>query len=319
MARATVAKSGSLKPDWRHTIHWKKLCEFVLFQQGIGSQAATPWKLPKHMAELPAWLREPLERYVRTRQRQWPPHARAAQTRNLVCQLCLVCNFFRKQYHWEDWSQLSMRWVDAFVDARLQSGRSTSTVNGALYALQGLCRSLREEGTAVPLPLTEIKPLDLPRRLPRPLADEEIRRLEQCIQAAMHEATTRLGLQRAIMDLAWFYLMWHCGLRLGEAQRLMVKDLDLRARKLLVRNSKERKDRVVYLSDATVHALRQHLSTRTDAQADHLFTYHHRLIDSSTLEDRLEHYGHRAQVDVTPHRLRHTFASQMLNAGMPIA
>ncbi len=121
------------------------------------------------------------------------------------------------------------------------------------------------------------------------------------------------------MDLAWLYLLWHCGLRLSEAQHLAVSDLDLGGRKLLVRHSKERKDRVVYLSDTTVRALRQHLSTRPDPQASQVFTRQGRVITVRTIERRLARYGQAAEVTVTPHRLRHTLASQMLNAGMPIA
>jgi integrase len=181
------------------------------------------------------------------------------------------------------------------------------------------CRFLYDEGYPVPLPLTRFKMLDLPHRLPRPLTDEQVLRLERMIQAASRDAPNPADRQQAVMDLAWFYLLWHCGLRLSEALGLAVADLDLDGRKLLVRHSKERKDRVVYLSDTTVAALRQHLGTRPDAQAPQVFTRQRRVITARTLERRLARYGRDAQVVVTPHRLRHTLASQMLNAGMPIA
>ena len=105
---------------------------------------------------------------------------------------------------------------------------------------------------------------------------------------------------------------------IGEVQHLTVNDLDLPARKLWVRDSKERKDRLVYLSETAVNALRQHLTTRLDQQADGVFTYHHRRITTRTLARRLARYGQSLTLRVSPHRLRHTLASQMLNVGMPI-
>ena len=157
-----------------------------------------------------------------------------------------------------DWRQLSLRWVDAYVDAGLQRGLQVATLNVALDALQMFCRFLREEGYAVPQPFTQLKALTMPRHLPRPLSDAQVHRLEQQFQSQLSAGSNAAQRQQAIMDLACFYLLWHCGLRIGEVQRLDVNDLDLTGRKLLVRNSKERKDRVIYLSDTTVAALRQH-------------------------------------------------------------
>ncbi len=54
-----------------------------------------------------------------------------------------------------------------------------------------------------------------------------------------------------------------------------------------MRHSKERKDRVVYLSDTTVRALRQHLSTRPDSQSPQIFTRQARVLTARTLERRL--------------------------------
>ncbi len=320
-ARAQLDQRADLLPQTkrRYTTQLAQLQEFSLFQRGKGLDRPDPWALPPRLAELPEWLCTPLSRYVRLRRRHWPVDQVQRQTRNVVGPLCTILSFFLSQYHWKDWSELSLRWVDAYIEAGLQRGLSTSTLNGALFPLQMFCRFLCDEGYPVPLTLTRFKTLNLPHRLPRPLTDEQVRRLEQTIQSAINVAANTDGQPQAVMDLAWFYLLWHCGLRLSEAQRLAVNDLDLEGRKLLVRHSKERKDRVVYLSDATVAALRQHLSTRPDPHATQVFTYQQRAITTRTLERRLARYGQAVQVKVTPHRLRHTFASQMLSAGMPIA
>lgn len=301
----------------RNTVYLEKLREFSLFQQGKTRTRPTP-VLPRRLTNLPEWVREPLSSYLQLRQRNWPAHALAAQTHNLVCQLGQVLSFFLTHYQWQAWSQLSLRWVDAYIDQGLQRGLSAGSLNNALRVLQVFCRFMREEGYEVPQPMTQLKLLNKPHRLPRPLSDDQVRRLEQHIQSTIRSAVDQHRCQQAVMDLAWFYLMWHCGLRLGEVQRLTMKELDLPARKLWVRDSKERKDRLVYLSETAVNALRQHLTTRLDTSADGVFTYHHRRITTRTLARRLAKYGQSIQLSVSPHRLRHTMASQMLNVGMPI-
>jgi integrase len=268
-ARTQVAQRDDLLPQTkrRYATYLALLQAFSLFQTGHGQPRPDPWALPPQLEELPEWLRAPLRRYLRLRQRQWTVERVQQRTRNLVGALCTILSFFLTRYHFKDWSELSLRWVDAYIEVGLQRGHSPSTLNGVLFPLQMFCRFLCDEGYPVPQTLTRFKTLDLPHRLPRPLTDEQVHRLERTIQAASSLASNTGDRQQAVMDLAWFYLLWHCGLRLSEAQRLAVKDLDLDGRKLLVRNSKERKDRVVYLSDMTVATLRQHLSTRPDSQA----------------------------------------------------
>jgi site-specific recombinase XerD len=318
-ARFTLEQRADLpgRTKQRYAACLEKLREFSLFQHGTAHTRAEP-ALPRRLMDLPEWLREPLRSYLQVRQRNWPAHALPAQTYNLVCQLGQVFSFFLTHYQWQDWNQLSLRWVDAYIDHGLQRGLGAGSLNHALRVLQMFCRFMREEGYAVPPPMTQLKLLNTPHRLPRPLPEDQVRRLEQLIQSTITAAVEEHPRQQAVMDLAWFYLMWHCGLRLGEVQRLAVKDLDLPARKLWVRDSKERKDRLVYLSETAVKALRQHLTTRLDQQTDGVFTYHHRQITTRTLARRLARYGQSLKLKVSPHRLRHTLASQMLNVGMPI-
>jgi integrase/recombinase XerD len=198
-----------------------------------------------------------------------------------------------------------------YIETSLRRELAPSTINCALFAFQGFCRFLGEEGFPVPTVMTRTQPLNVPHRLPRPLADDQVRQLERTIQTAANRS-------QAILDLAWFYLLWHCGLRVSEVHQLTVNDLDLAGHKLLVRAGKARKDRWVYLSDTAVQALQHHLNTRSDRDALHVFTRHRRSLSTRALQRRLTAYGRQVGVSLSPHRLRHTFASQMLAAGMPV-
>jgi integrase/recombinase XerD len=295
-----------------------KVREYLYFQHKLPLPSVDPLALPRRLNRLPAWIGEPLSRFLRLKQRNWPLHSVPTQTRNVYLRLEHLIAFFLQHKSWTKWSQLSLRWVDDYLDFGLRRGLSASTLNGELFAWMNWCHFLQQEGVPVPNVMTQLKPLAQPDRLPRPLTDEQVRRLEGCLQSAVEQAATPYQRQQAIMDRAWFYLLWHCGLRLGEVLRLTLADLDLSGGKLWVRLSKERKDRVVYVSATTQQALQHHLATRPDQKAAAVFTHRHRPLSRDSLYRRLRHYGQQADVPVTAQRLRHTLASQLLNAGMPI-
>jgi hypothetical protein len=66
-------------------------------------------------------------------------------------------------------------------------------------------------------------------------------------------------------------------------------------------------------------AVQQHLAIRPNPDSVHLFTTQHGALHPRSLQRRLVHYREQCGVPVTAQRLRHTFASQMLTAGMPVS
>ena len=86
----------------------------------------------------------------------------------------------------------------------------------------------------------------LPKPLPRFLVEEEVALLFKCIENKR--------------DLAMFMLMLRCGLRVGEVSNLTIPVIDFIRKRILVLNGKFRKDRIVYMSDDTVCALKNYLS-----------------------------------------------------------
>jgi integrase len=159
--------------------------------------------------------------------------------------------------------------------------------------------------------------LDEGQPLPRDVPPEQLARLLDAIESEAHSPHS--GARRAgRMDRAWFLLMLHSGLRTGEVRRLRLSHLDLKGRRVRVEQSKGLKDRVVCLGESTVEALRTYLEIRGPAAADHVFIYCHRPLSRTYCHDRLETYGRRCGVRVTPHQLRHSCATLLLNSGAPI-
>jgi site-specific recombinase XerD len=104
----------------------------------------------------------------------------------------------------------------------------------------------------------------------------------------------------------------------SELEDLCLADVDLAAGVILIRAAKGLKDRSVYLTERVTETLRQYLEVRGPALTDHLFIYRHKPLSKDLVRNRLKAAGKRTGVKVTPHMLRHTFATQLVNAGAKI-
>lgn len=275
--------------------------------------------MPEEMAKLPGWIRIPFSRFLRLKQRNWPAKTVRRSTRQIFFRMSKMITFFIQNYQWRSWEQLSLRWIEDYIDARLREKKAPGTINWDLIHLRVFCQFLIDEGLPVPIAILKIKLLDVPRRLPRPLSVKQVHLLEKSIQNAVTEAKTDRKLVLAVRDQTCFYLLSHCGLRVSEVCSLSLSDVDFSARKIFVRNSKEQKDRMAYISDTVAFILQQYLAIREQKNAVPLFpTSGGKSMTTRSLQRRLTHYGQLCNVPVTAHRLRHTFASQMLSAGMPV-
>jgi integrase/recombinase XerD len=205
-----------------------------------------------------------------------------------------------------------------YVDHGLVAGLAASTINNHLRSFHAFLLYLQEQDFRIPQALLRIPFLKEPDRLPRFLTDEQVRQVRDDFEQRV--AAARFAAQRrdALLDRAAFYLMWHGGLRLGEVEELRLADLDLPNRKLMVRQGKGRNDRAIYLTDTAVQVVRAYLTVRGAGADDHVLLYRHRPVVKELLWARTRAAGERVGVKVTPHQLRHTCATQLLNAGCKI-
>ena len=138
--------------------------------------------------------------------------------------------------------------VEAFLTyLATQRNVSSSTQNQALSAILFLYRKV----LAVNLPwLENFERSKKPRRLPVVLTMTEVQALLQ----ATSTAPEPIGLV--------IKLLYGTGMRLMEAVRLRVKDLELERREIIVRDGKGGKDRVTMLPESLAEAMRVHLALR---------------------------------------------------------
>lgn len=194
----------------------------------------------------------------------------------------------------------------AYLDHLLDRGLQPKTINCHLDGIRGFYHYLiEEEQVAMVHPVKRGYALRLSRPLPRHLRDEEVSRLLQVI----HDRR----------DRALFMLMVRCGLRVEEVARLKLAALDLRRNQLFVHYGKGAKDRVVYLSADAYEALVQYLRVRPANRVKEVFLVNKgrcrgQAISVRGIQKRLEHYARQAKLKVSCHQLRHTMATQLLNA-----
>ena len=261
---------------------------------------------------------EALTRFQRIRQRNWRDARLEDNIRRFWSGHLRVWRFLVEQCSVQTLSDVRRKHLYDYAERRLGLGKSVSCTNSDLRDFRSFMVFLQEEEVAVPQALLRLHGLKQPDRLPRALTDEQVRQLRDDFEARLSQAQYPHQVRDARLDRAVFHLFWQSGLRIGELEELRLEDLDLPGRKLSVRNGKGLKDRTVYLTDATVHALSAYLAVRGIGPTDHVFLYRNQPLKKDLARSRIKDAGKRAGVKVYPHKLRHTTATQLLNAGCPV-
>ena len=272
-----------------------------------------PLDVSRFWAGLPAWLSERLADYIARQQRRWKPSQVRHHTRNRSYDLRQVWRWLLEERDVSGFAALSRQDVEAYVDARLRAGIAASTINCQLRVLWAFLRSVEDRGQPISPGVFRIARLEEGRPLPRFLTDEEYRRLE-----ALIVTETEAGTQDDCLDRAWFYLLAHAALRIRELCDLQRGDVDLVGQRLAVREGKGKRDRITPLSATTITVLHDYLAVRGTAQTDHLLIFRQQAINPGLVQGRLRRYGAAVGVAVSPHRLRHTLATRLVNVGMDI-
>jgi site-specific recombinase XerD len=302
---------------------WAKNCRhalarFRLFlsqERGQVEAAFRPVSVERYQAGLPAWLVEQLTRYQHIRQANWRPARLVPAILRFWSSHSRLWRWLFEHHPVRELGNIRCRQIYDYIDHRLAAGYSPKGVNQELRAFQATLRYLEEQEYHVPQALLRLQGLKEGEALPRFLTDEQVSLLRADLEGRVEVARTLAQRRNALFDRAAFYLLWQAGLRLGEAEELCLADLDLAARKLIVRQGKGMKDRAVYLTHTAVGAVVAYLAVRGPTPTDYLFIYHHRPVKKDLIRARIKAAGERVGMAVTPHCLRHTFATQLVNAG----
>ncbi len=205
--------------------------------------------------------------------------------------------------------EVTRKEIGLYVDDLIRKRRRPKTITCHLQTIRLFFDYLiNEEGRSRVNPITRIS-LRLPQPLPRHLKDDQVKSLFAVITD--------------LRDRAMFMLMLRCGLRVQEVAQLTVDALEYQRRQIFVFKGKGGKDRVVYMSEDARTALSAYLEKRS-SKAKGLFLVQKGPMRGTPLsvrgiQKRIEYYARKSELDVSCHRLRHTMATQLLNADADLA
>lgn len=263
--------------------------------------------------QMPEWWQQGGMTWIHHCWYRWKASRRQANASNSLGHLHRFWRWQLSQHSFRTWDDLSTADVQMYVDAELVRGITPKTVVTSLDKVFSHLRFLQDNGNLAELPVRPT--IALSDALPRHLQPQELLQLESYVkQIAAQSAPPPPWLL-----IALYYLLAHAGLRISEALDLQVLDLDLPNRRLTIREGKNRRDRISYLTTTCADALARYLQTVPHAHSDlvfsldgHPLTYHQALGRLRTLAQA------SAVAHITPLRLRHTYATTLLNNGMTI-
>jgi integrase/recombinase XerC len=279
-------------------------------------ETADPHVLTQAIArlqKLPDWLQDILSAYLRHRWQRWQPHRAAANVAGLSRQLVTIWSWLVEEGDVASWETVQRSNVEAWLDARATDGIKVNTRRTQLTTLFGSLRFACDQGITIAANIFRIPYPARPEPLPRYLKADEYERLLQTV----HDQTASAA-PRHRLDRAWFLTLSQTGIRTCELLNLRLHDVDFSGQRMLVRGGKNCHDRVVYLTPTLLHALADYLAVRPATDDDHLWIDGDKPLVASRVRYCVQRWGEKVEVAASPHRLRHTLATQLVNQGMPL-
>jgi len=222
-----------------------------------------------------------------------------------------IKNYLNRLKHFVLWVDVPLEQVDyekvlSYIDWLIGKRLTATTINCHLFCISGFYQYLHyEKGFKTANPVKKRSTLRLPKPLPRHVKDEEL--------------TMFFKVVKSYRDKAIFMLMLRCGLRVEEVAHLRLPAIDLKRRSLMIVEGKGGKSRVVYLSKDADDALVAYLKVRPASKKQGVFLVEKGVckgqpISVRGIQKRMEYYAGKAGISISCHQLRHTMATQMLNA-----
>jgi integrase/recombinase XerC len=226
------------------------------------------------------------------------------------------------------WRDLKPADFKSYLYGLARSRLGPSTIRLRFAALRTFYKTALRDGKVKLNPVSDLLLPKLPKRLPLSLSLEQVnalldaprqlwkKELERQASGARKKDKRAAQDWQMLRDVAWLELFYSAGLRLSELVNLQRANVDLRQRFVRVLG-KGRKERLCPIGDVAARALAEYLDA-CPHDSDALFvSAHGRQLNGRTVQLALKRYLAAAGLDarLTPHKLRHTFATHLLDRG----
>jgi len=236
---------------------------------------------------------------------QYRRHCRPNTLRNSLIAIDQFLDFITQagKAHLED---ITRDDLGAWIEHGQDRGLKASTVKMRLRTLNAFLRYLIERDVIQPAVLSRRMIIKVPDALPRAMDPEDVQSLISVIDT--------------IRNRALILVLLRTGMRIGELLMTVVEDVNLTERRIAIYEAeKTRIGRVVYLSDDAIEALTAWLKNRDPHKASLFYGQGRHRLTYPAARAMFNKYLHRAGLShkgYSLHCLRHTCATELLNAGM---
>jgi len=197
-----------------------------------------------------------------------------------------------------------------------------ATWNRRRAALGMLCRYARQIGAISYDPLAGVQPAEQVKAPPRWLVRSDQQRILRQLERSVNAARTPAARVQALRDQAMVLLMLHAGLREGEIVALDWGAINVspRSGRIVVRRGKGDKRREIPLSAEVRRALATWSAEAQSGQSGGpVFSGKNSdRLTTRQVQRRVSEIGRQADVEVTPHQLRHSFAKRLVDERQPL-
>jgi integrase/recombinase XerD len=232
------------------------------------------------------------------------PHTRNAYLSDLI-----QCSEYHQNISLPNWNSEDI--ADVLLELTKQ-GKSPRSIARTLSALRSFFKFLREQKLRSDNPVAVHKTPKIGRSLPKDLSEQDV---EALINAP--DISTALGLR----DRAMFEVLYACGLRVSELLNLKLELINLKQGYLRI-VGKGNKERLVPLGQIACEWVEKYLNDARPVlhktATDYLFlTQHGGIMSRQNFWYAIKRYALQAgiQAELSPHTLRHAFATHLLNHG----
>jgi site-specific recombinase XerD len=266
-------------------------------------------------AQLPDWLQQAIRDHTRRCISGWQPHQAHLNAHNHFAGLCRIGHWLVEHRYWSSVEQLQRADLVAYVQACQSRGLKPQSIGVELKRFRRFWRDLLAQERVSNGAILLVKaPPATSDPLPRYLTPVEFQRLAQVVLTE-----TQAERPPDHFNRTWFYLLAHAGLRRAELLNLRLSDCDLDGRRLRVQGGKGNRDRVLPMTQQLAAVLSHYLTVRESAATDHVLIHKGAPVGRFLIAYRLDQFGQKAGITgLSPHRLRHTLATLLINQRMPI-